>query len=636
MPLENRLPLPSHSPNSDSLHLARQKIRLCFEESLVYAHKSSLAELLWLAHAHLAALAEESWEQDYHRSKSRQKMEQLLATIPATYLPGYQKIFLDQSGLVPANPLTTPAANMPDDYQELLRINRELTREHQMEKVLTLILDRSIELMGAERGFVILSEQGKIKVEMARNIDQETLRNKEFKFSHSVAEKVMTGGEPFITGCATDDDWLRESHSVHQLNLRSVICVPLKLQEQTLGALYLDNRFRRGAFQERHLALLSAFADQAAIALANARLLEEAEKRNIELAQAKARVETLNAELKATIEAQADRIDEMVVRLGDDRQALVERYRASKLVGQSPGMCQIMQLIDRVVATEVPVLIQGETGTGKEVIAKAIHYQSRRRHGPFVTVNCAAIPGPLLESELFGHARGSFTGAVRDKPGLFQIAAGGTLLLDEVGDMPLEMQPKLLRILQEAKYRRIGEEQERTTDVRIISASLHDLTALLADGHFRRDLYFRLNVIPINVPPLRERTEDIPLLIDHFLGQLEPTSTIDRAARLLLLRYHWPGNVRELQNELQRAAALSDGHITAANLSPKLQAGSSAPVEGNTMESILSLAERRAIEKALKQTHGSITQAAKLLGISRVVFHRKMKKFDIQRHKYKS
>jgi transcriptional regulator with PAS, ATPase and Fis domain len=249
-----------------------------------------------------------------------------------------------------------------------------------------------------------------------------------------------------------------------------------------------------------------------------------------------------------------------------------------------------------------------------------------------VSVNCAAIPEQLLESELFGHARGAFTGAVRDRPGLFEAAAGGTLMLDEVGDMPPSMQAKLLRVLQEGRFRRVGEQQERTSDARIISASLHDLAELVAAGRFREDLLYRLNVVSIAVPPLRERPEDIPELVEHFLGEMEPRPHLDRAALAELMRYGWPGNARELRNELHRAATLGDGQITVETLSSRLgHAAGDADWLRGSLASIREAAEKSAILRALDQSEGSVTVAARLLGISRVVLHRKLRRHGIVR-----
>ena len=314
--------------------------------------------------------------------------------------------------------------------------------------------------------------------------------------------------------------------------------------------------------------------------------------------------------------------------------------KARKTFGTIIGNCRPMQevfgLLAAVAPTDTTVLINGETGTGKELVAKAIHYNSSRRGGPFISVNCAAIPTALLESELFGHARGAFTSAVRDKPGLFEAAAGGTLMLDEVGDMPPEMQAKLLRVLQEGAFRRVGEQRERSTDARIISASHHDLSTLVRARRFREDLYYRLNVVLIQVPPLRDRTEDIPQLVEHFLGQQGDAPSVDREALSALLRYPWPGNVRELQNEVRRAAVLCEGPVRADDLSSKIRQPGPALQDANNLAAALAATERQCIIRALRATNGSVTAAAKLLGISRVVLHRKLRKHAVDRRRLRT
>ncbi len=251
------------------------------------------------------------------------------------------------------------------------------------------------------------------------------------------------------------------------------------------------------------------------------------------------------------------------------------------MIGDSPPMQAVFDLIAKVAPSDVPVLIQGETGTGKELVARALHEQSRRRDQPFLAENCAAVPPQLLESELFGHKRGSFTGAVADRPGHFVAADGGTVFLDEIGDMPLEMQAKLLRVLQEGEVRPVGSNRTLKVDVRIVAATNKDLRALCAEGGFREDLYFRLNVVTIQLPPLRERGDDVLHLVRHFVGAAaremglapERIPTLTPAALEALKGWRWPGNVRELENEIRRALALADGTIGPQDLSP--QVGSS-------------------------------------------------------------
>ena len=300
---------------------------------------------------------------------------------------------------------------------------------------------------------------------------------------------------------------------------------------------------------------------------------------------------------------------------------------AGELLGKSPAMQEIRRLIDKLARNQAPVFISGESGTGKELAARAIHGRSPRAARPFVAVNCGAIPQELMESEFFGHIKGSFTGAVRDKPGLFQSADGGTLFLDEVADLPLSMQVKLLRAIQEKTVRPVGAQGEEPVDVRIISASHKDLPAMVAAGEFRQDLFYRIHVIELVMSPLRSRVEDIPVMIDHILDRLaqraaSPRPRLDRASLEALCAYDYPGNVRELENILERATALCDGHVIAVDdlgLAGKTPAESGAAAPGlpeEGLEDYLAAVERDTIVRALESTRWNRTAAAKALGIS--------------------
>jgi two-component system response regulator AtoC len=296
------------------------------------------------------------------------------------------------------------------------------------------------------------------------------------------------------------------------------------------------------------------------------------------------------------------------------------------IVAASPGMIAVLELVERAAEFKATVLLLGESGTGKEVLARAIHAQSPRRGEAFVGVNCAAIPEALLESELFGHARGAFTGADRARRGLFSEADGGTIFLDEIGELPVALQAKLLRVLQEEELRPVGESKPRRVDVRVIAATARDLEAEVAAGRFREDLFYRLDVVRVAVPPLRERREDIPLLVDHFLGHARETlgrtvRGVDDAALARLVAYDWPGNVRELENVLERAVILSrSDRLTVADLPASLAAPTAAEASPGSRDLSLRRARRalesRLIAEALAATGGNRTHAARLLGIS--------------------
>jgi len=304
----------------------------------------------------------------------------------------------------------------------------------------------------------------------------------------------------------------------------------------------------------------------------------------------------------------------------------------STMIGQSDEMKGVLQLIERVAGEDSSVLISGETGTGKELAARAIHKHSKRNESPFIRVNCAALNDNLLESELFGHEKGAFTGAVRQKKGRFELADGGTLFLDEIGDISPTMQVKLLRALQEKEFERVGGEQTIQVDVRIITASNKELPELIQQQKFREDLYYRLNVIPLHLPALRERKTDIVLLVKHFLDKLHSTKTIDQAGMELLQNYPWPGNIRELENLIERLHVISpQEEISAALIARYLSNtnGASASYENLPLEQALFAFEKNLIQDALKRADGIKNRAAKLLGIGTSALYYKLEKFGL-------
>jgi two-component system NtrC family response regulator len=317
------------------------------------------------------------------------------------------------------------------------------------------------------------------------------------------------------------------------------------------------------------------------------------------------------------------------------RLALSERHRVEGIIGESGRMQEVLSLVHRVAGSDATVLIQGESGTGKELIARAIHYASPRAPRPLVKVNCAALPETLLESELFGHEKGAFTGATAARQGRFELAHGGTLFLDEIGDLPLHLQVKLLRVLQEREFERVGSGRPIAVDVRLIAATHRDLAALVKGGEFRDDLYYRINVVTIVVPPLRERREDIPPLIDHFVRKFAETNRkqiagLTREARELLLRYDYPGNVRELENLIERAVVLTrDDVIGAADLPLTLQEPVADTAEAAGLTTAVEALERRMIREALAQADGVQTRAAETLAISERVLRYKLKKYGL-------
>jgi Nif-specific regulatory protein len=397
--------------------------------------------------------------------------------------------------------------------------------------------------------------------------------------------------------------------------IRSVLGVPLWRGEEILGVLQIDNRESAGVFTSGDLDVCAVLAHHASLAVANARLVQR-------LRAAEEKLKKENAFLKTREESR---------RVGKGEQ---------EIIGHSSAMRALFEQLAKVVDTRVTVLIEGETGVGKELIAAAVHYRSRRRTQLFVSQNCAAMPENLLESELFGHKKGSFTGAHEDKKGLFEIADGGTLFLDEVTEMPLSLQSKLLRALQEGEIRAIGSTQEKRVNVRIVAATNRHLEKEVAQGRFREDLYYRLKVFPIRVPPLRERREDIPLLAKHFLERYatelgKPASGYSQQAMELLQAYDWPGNVRELQNEVQRLVIQIEtgGFVTPELLSPRIRQieGVVDKVKPNkgTLKEMMDQLERWLLIEALREHDNNKTAAAKALGITREGLHKKLRAFGL-------
>ncbi len=506
---------------------------------------------------------------------------------------------------------------------KLLEINKQLALATDVRALLDTIMDVATEATGAERGFLILVDDGHISFQTARNFKREEVAKPELKVSRSLVTRVMRSGQPVLTDNATEDQRFAEFESVERLELKSILSVPFRLGDQVMGALYLDNPARKGQFGPGDLQFLTALGDQAALAIRNLRHAEQMQQLNKQLEQ---NLEKKSAQLEQASRALAER---------------ATRYPYEQLIGRSPQMREVLLLVDKVVETDVPVLIQGESGTGKELVARAIHDYGRRKKGPFVTVNCGAIAESLMESEFFGHVKGAFTGAIADKPGLFQAAHGGTLFLDEIGEMNFDMQKKLLRVLQEREVRPVGGKSVTRVDVRVISATNRDLRKMMHEGTFRDDLYYRIAVINLDMPPLRDRHGDIPLLVEHFthraareLGLTE--KPFDADALEALCAYAWPGNVRELDNEVKKALTLSDDRVTIDDLSIAVQGERAGPEpelvrpeEGKTLKESLEKMERALIEKALDRNAGNQTRAARDLGISRVWLRKKMEKHGL-------
>ncbi|MEM9195959.1 MAG: sigma 54-interacting transcriptional regulator, partial [Myxococcota bacterium] len=523
----------------------------------------------------------------------------------------------------PPLPERSPVAVEKARLGRFFAVNRKLNSTLRLDRVLEYAVDAAIELTAAERGFVLLEgagEGGELTVASARNLDRERLPRSHLKFSRSIAERVVASGEPVSTVNARDDARFRDERSVHAMRLQSVASVPIRGREGIIGALYLDNRFEQGRFEPEDIELLQAFADQVAMAIDNAELHAELRRRS-------AALEAAQEELRALVAGQAQQIENLTAEVEARQSVLEYRYDYSHIIGRSAPMRRVLEVLDRVIASDLTVLVQGETGTGKELIARAIHYNSKRREGPMVSLNCAALPENLIEAELFGHEKGAFTGADVARRGLLVAAEGGTVFLDELGEMPLNVQAKLLRALQEREVWPLGASRPLPVDLRLVAATHRRLRESVAEGTFREDLFYRVSVVGIDLPPLRERREDIPELIAFFLEQAEPPKNLSVAARRALIAHPWPGNVRELENVLRRAAVLATGStIDVADLDLGAAPSSVPRHRGEFREK-----EADRILQALDACGWNVSQVSRDLGIPRQTLYRKLRRYRIER-----
>ena len=472
--------------------------------------------------------------------------------------------------------------------ERLLELGKTVLAERDLDRLLTTAIDSVIELCGAERGMILLFDpEGAVVVETARNLAREDVERPELEVSRTILERVRATGEPFWNPNVLDDPALGDRASVLRLLLLSVICQPIRDGDQILGVVYLDTRSAERIFSEETARLVASFSELISLAARNA----------LEQRRLQQRISALSDELRG-------------------------RYDFGAIVGQDPKMLAVLKLVSQVADSDATVLIGGESGTGKELVARALHFNSRRRAKPFIPVNCGALPENLLEAELFGHTRGAFTGAVRDNPGWFERAEGGTLLLDEVGELAPPLQVKLLRVLENGEYSRLGSTQIRRADVRIVAATNRALDVLVREGKVRQDFLYRLNVVEVRLPSLRERRSDLPVLIRHFLGRLgggrgdrgEASKKLAPEAEALLLAYDWPGNIRELQNVLSLASALAgEGAIEAEHIElPETRTASA----GSYHQQVEAL-RRRLITEALARHGANHAEAARELGLSR-------------------
>jgi len=474
-------------------------------------------------------------------------------------------------------------------------LNSEMSQPELLERILRTIFD----VVPAEHGAILLwvQEEG-TWVPAAVHAGGGEGGGADLAVSRAVIEEAFASGGPVLSDDARADSRFAPSESVEAMAIRSMICCPLVVHEERLGVLYLDTRRTAAAFTEEDVQLVAAIASQAAIAIANARLHGKVRQENLRL-----------------------------------RRALGSRHC---IVGDSGAIREVMHLVRRVSQTDATVLVRGESGTGKEVVARTVHALSARCGKPFVCVNCAAVPESLLESELFGHEKGAFTGAVERRLGRFEQASGGTIFLDEIGEMPMSTQAKILRVLQEREFQRVGGTKPIRVDVRLVASTNRDLEAALKTETFRQDLYYRLKVIEVLLPPLRDRREDVGPLSEHFLSGIaremgRQAPAIDPGALAALEGYWWPGNVRELRNVLERAMVLGVGERLLPRHLPREIRRRAVTQEELPEDVSLAEMERRHIAEVLALAGWNKSRAAGLLQISRPRLDRKIRDYSLKR-----
>lgn len=489
--------------------------------------------------------------------------------------------------------MTMVGENLMQPLEALSRISQEINTLQEIDPLLKSILRIAMEVIGAERGFILmLDERQQLALRIAQNLSEAQASDLS-QVSQSVLQQVLETGEPIICFDALADDRFQGAQSIRIQRIQSIAAVPLTIKTRPIGAIYLDSIQRRAGFKPESLPFITAFAHQAAIAIENAQLY--------------AALREENRLLKKQIQ---------------------QAYSFKEIIGRSPAMKQVFELMESVVDSDVTVLISGESGTGKELVARALHYNGPRKDKPFIALFCGALPENLLESELFGHKKGAFTGATSDKKGLFEAADGGSFFLDEIGDLSPKIQTELLRVIQEGEIKRVGENQVRYVNVRIIAATNKNLEELVQAGLFREDLYYRLNVIKIELPPLRKREGDIPLLANYFLTKhaaktRKQVQGISPEAMKRLMSYHWPGNVRELENTIERALLLTkDIFIQPENLH--------LPEPEIKLPEKMSLKdfERQIVQKTLAENDNNISRTAEQLGVSRRWLHYRIKEWE--------
>jgi Nif-specific regulatory protein len=488
---------------------------------------------------------------------------------------------------------------MARDLSALMKISTTINSIRGLDALQQQLLELIFEVVPAQRGAILLADEGLEDFASVFGWDRISGANRTIRASRTIVHQVLREGVAVFGNDVLENEAFGTAQSLIASQIRALLCVPLALHQRTIGVIYLDTSDATARFDKDHLQLLTAIAGIATVALENARHLEWLE--------------------------------------GENERLRADRLLETNMVGESARMQQVYQFLARVAPTSASVLICGESGTGKELVARAIHQNNPRSNKPFVAVNCAALTETLLESELFGHEKGSFTGAIAQKKGKFEVADGGTIFLDEVGEMSPLLQTKLLRVLQEREFERVGGTRSIKVDIRLIAATNRNLEEAIEQGSFRQDLYYRLNVVQLSMPPLRERREDIPLLANYFLAKYSKmckrrVGGISAEARARLINYDWPGNVRELENAIERAVVLGTTDLILPEDLPEaaLEAETPTNVPITKYHEAITEAKKQLILKAVEQAGGNYTEAAKLLGVHPNYLHRLIRNMNLK------
>lgn len=489
---------------------------------------------------------------------------------------------------------------MARDLSALMKISTTINSVRGLEALQRQLLELIFEVVPADSGAILLIEDGNYEeFSSIFGLDRESGANRAVRVSRTITDRVLREGISILSNDMQESGDFEAADSLIASKIQALLCVPLMLFEKAVGVIYLYASNPQTRFDKDQLQLVTAIAGLAAVALENARHVEWLESEN--------------------------------QRLQEDIQ--VEH----NMIGESQRMRDVYQFIARVAPTSSTVLIWGESGTGKELAARAIHLNSPRKSKPFVAVNCAALTETLLESELFGHEKGAFTGAVAQKKGKLEVADGGTLFLDEVGEMPQLLQAKLLRVLQEREFERVGGTRTLKVDIRLVAATNKDLEEAIRQGTFRQDLYYRLNVVALSMPPLRERREDITLLASYFVQKYADKCNrkvrgISNEARSRLTSYDWPGNVRELENAIERAVVLGTTEVILPEDLPEAALETATQATGGVANyhDAVTEAKKQLILKAVEQAGGNYTEAAKLLGVHPNYLHRLIRNMNLR------